>query len=780
MTTLETWEVPKHAVDALNPLPGIEDREDKAEDDYPDGSEGGPEENDETRIESDKNERKRSLADRIAHLTCLRNFIRTGLKGKVEMCKAIQEGSLEAITFEDLWHLFRPGDLIVFKQKEDLTLLRVYSVAGGQMQHRARATDEKDPSRRQRQTMDVNGDLSEQSEEDEVETMSRRETWGIGTWVPLKLDCFSIISDGNRIGPVESFIKIKPFDGKKHVTDLPVYPVRFHPESEILLTRMEERGRLYLKAIGHKSYDGLTLSNTRGGPREEIQGDVYVDLDMLPGPRFGIFTQSHRDSITAIEVIFHHPRTPPEQRNLSGNEIDLKLAEQFMMSNRASLEPLTYEEASQMPGWLQLMPRGIIGYVFRLRRWCRLEIDLLKDIDQGREARDSSFDDLVIPESYRDMLVGLVENHASKHQRRQARQVNASMGLGNTQIDLVRGKGQGLIVLLHGPPGSGKTSTAETIAAHTRRPLYSITCGDLGLDPDGVESELNQHTTRADKWGCVMLLDEADVFIMQRSWHNIERNALVSVFLRQLEYYSGILFLTTNRPGVIDEAFISRIHISLRYPTIDLDATKKMWALTLNRIERENGASSIRVVFDREILMSFAERHYLRREKSGKTWNGRQIRNAFQIALALGHSQRLKMLERKGITPEQAAASGKRRLMEVKLTKANLQNIAQTTRAFDDYIQHLRGNDSVLARQTEVRDDNYDPMAPLATKDYGPIAGVGTRRVDSFGAVTTAAPKAGKSQKVPKRRAYQVDEEEDVGELDESESENDDDETDTE
>lgn len=81
------------------------------------------------------------------------------------------------------------------------------------------------------------------------------------------------------------------------------------------------------------------------------------------------------------------------------------------------------------------------------------------------------------------------------------------------------------------------------------------------------------------------------------------------MLLRRLECYWGILFLTPNRPEVVDGAFISRIHISLRYPTIDLDATKKMWALTLNRIERENGDSSIKVVFDRESLMSFAGRH---------------------------------------------------------------------------------------------------------------------------------------------------------------------------
>ena len=57
------------------------------------------------------------------------------------------------------------------------------------------------------------------------------------------------------------------------------------------------------------------------------------------------------------------------------------------------------------------------------------------------------------------------------------------------------------------------------------------------------------------------------------------------VFLRQLEYYAGILFLTTNRLGGIDEAFKSRIHISLRYPSVDLVSTKQMWTNIMNRRE---------------------------------------------------------------------------------------------------------------------------------------------------------------------------------------------------
>lgn len=132
---------------------------------------------------------------------------------------------------------------------------------------------------------------------------------------------------------------------------------------------------------------------------------------------------------------------------------------------------------------------------------------------------------MIIPQGHRDLLIALVQNHATGG--------NVEVDIeelqkASTQIEIVRGKGRGLIILLHGPPGSGKTSTAETIAAYTRRPLYSITCGDLGTTIREVERNLQQHTDRAHRWGCVLLLDEADVFLTRRDWKDMDRNALVS------------------------------------------------------------------------------------------------------------------------------------------------------------------------------------------------------------------------------------------------------------
>lgn len=115
----------------------------------------------------------------------------------------------------------------------------------------------------------------------------------------------------------------------------------------------------------------------------------------------------------------------------------------------------------------------------------------MSEINKSDKARDDSFEDLVIPESHRSLLTGLVKGLVVE-QKAQSGPQEFDKGL--TQIDLVRGKGRGLIILLHGPPGSGKTSTAETLAAYTRRPLYPITCGDLGTSPESVEEALVEHT----------------------------------------------------------------------------------------------------------------------------------------------------------------------------------------------------------------------------------------------------------------------------------------------
>ncbi len=142
--------------------------------------------------------------------------------------------------------------------------------------------------------------------------------------------------------------------------------------------------------------------------------------------------------------------------------------------------------------------------------------------------------------------------------------------------DIVAGKSGGTTVLCAGPPGVGKTLTAEVYSEIIRRPLYRVHSGQLGLNVAAMETALKEVLTRAQRWGAVMLIDEADVYIKKRD-DNITMNAVVGVFLRVLEYFNGLLFLTTNRVDDIDEAIVSRCIALIRFYPPDRVDRKKIW-----------------------------------------------------------------------------------------------------------------------------------------------------------------------------------------------------------
>jgi len=142
--------------------------------------------------------------------------------------------------------------------------------------------------------------------------------------------------------------------------------------------------------------------------------------------------------------------------------------------------------------------------------------------------------------------------------------------------DIVVGKSGGTTILCKGAPGLGKTLTAEVYAEVVQRPLYRVHSGQLGVMSDDVDKNLAKILKRAQRWGAVMLIDEADVYIRKRG-NDIDHNAVVASFLRTLEYFHGLLFLTTNRIDDVDDAIVSRCIATIRYePPVEEDA-RRIW-----------------------------------------------------------------------------------------------------------------------------------------------------------------------------------------------------------
>lgn len=163
----------------------------------------------------------------------------------------------------------------------------------------------------------------------------------------------------------------------------------------------------------------------------------------------------------------------------------------------------------------KLLPGVVPGFALRNRKWLLLDLSNLCEVKQRNEWKN-----LVLPSGHQKMVQAMVEGYANG--------MDATKEGTKIRMDLVSGKGEGCIILLHGVPGVGKTSTAECVAAHTNKPLYPITCGDIGVTPETVESNMERHFKLAHKWGCVLLLDEADVFLAKRDQRDVTRNGLVS------------------------------------------------------------------------------------------------------------------------------------------------------------------------------------------------------------------------------------------------------------
>ena len=160
-----------------------------------------------------------------------------------------------------------------------------------------------------------------------------------------------------------------------------------------------------------------------------------------------------------------------------------------------------------------------------------------------------------------------------------------------------------------GPPGVGKTLTAELIAEHLQKALMPVSAGELGTTAEAVEQRLSRIFKRATRWKAVLLLDEADVLLEQRSAQDIHRNALVCVFLRTLEYYPGMMFLTTNRVEQIDDAIASRIHFKLKYEKLNSEQRVNIWRRFLEKADTPQGAP----IYSQDAFDS-----WVRKERNGR------------------------------------------------------------------------------------------------------------------------------------------------------------------
>ncbi|KNE69507.1 hypothetical protein AMAG_14072 [Allomyces macrogynus ATCC 38327] len=298
----------------------------------------------------------------------------------------------------------------------------------------------------------------------------------------------------------------------------------------------------------------------------EFLWHMFAAGDQVVFPHSDIGGALQAMTVTSAKYV-ESQREEPAYFALIGKTIEWDGTRFFTHEQQNGLDLLTANDFDPAK-WTDLdwmrMPPVVYGFSLAKKAWGEMLVDEVVDIEFDPHV----YDQLVLPSDTKELIKGLVESHEA----------------GGLVGDVIEGKGQGLIFLLHGNPGCGKTLTAEAIAEQLQRPLYAIGVGELGTIPGQLEQSLQRALDLAEAWNAVLLLDEADVFLEQRSSQDLIRNGMVACFLRALERYSGILFLTTNRVAEFDAAFGSRITLAMRYADLDTNGRAKIWTQVLDRI----------------------------------------------------------------------------------------------------------------------------------------------------------------------------------------------------
>lgn len=289
------------------------------------------------------------------------------------------------------------------------------------------------------------------------------------------------------------------------------------------------------------------------------QYDGTTELSKLPCK---VMTDDVRAKLIARGKLYASFSGGFHYKSYKGNRI---VIDRRAYNDRTNLKNRKRDPDEKIPdvpeGKYDQLPASVYGFDLKSKTWQSYSVEEISDIMFDEKA----WDHLVIDDDVKSLIKGLVDvtNNANTSQ--------------HLMSDVITGKGGGLIAVLHGPPGTGKTLTAEAVAEHLKRPLYIVSSPELSIVHSQLEHKLTEILNLATTWDAIVLIDEADVFLEQRSLHDLTRNALVSVALKVIEYHRGVLFLTTNRVQTFDDAFLSRFSIAIKYPELDASARLTVW-----------------------------------------------------------------------------------------------------------------------------------------------------------------------------------------------------------
>ncbi|KAI0377552.1 P-loop containing nucleoside triphosphate hydrolase protein [Hypomontagnella monticulosa] len=577
------------------------------------------------------------------HIDVLLSFLEKTIGDQIREEEKRHNAPIPSATFDKLWMILKPGETIYAKQDFKWTPFVISSVHPGA----------------------ANGD---------------------GTTTSYAINCWNIAYTNERLCRTMHAFTIDDFLGEEPIANLPVIPARFFRGEngdmtpEEVTAKQTSLGKMawqLYKGPNYMSYDGSLVEkdpefnwNYPTSATGYMSGRVIIDCAGFARYSLDCPGDANRRARSPPP----NNRPPPHKDQLPyfapscGCTACTKANSKDVLSSFAAFEDLdpTNDAAPEIDLYYQVLSKVVSGFILGERRWGHFNVEHLEEVKFDKEA----FKYLVLDDEIKLTVRALIGKFA-----------RAKCQVSPWPNDFVRNKAQGRVFLLHGSPGVGKTCTAECVAELTHRPLLSLTSGDLSTNSYQVEKNLEYFLQLGERFGAIVLLDEADVYLESRRAKDIARNGLVSIFLRALEYYRGVLFLTTNRVQTFDSAFTSRIHVALHYKSLTDSDREKIWLNSFERLERDSAGKVHVGVATREYA-------YESRDVQSLRWNGREIRNALQTAVALAETEALE------------DGSDK-----VTVADRHLRAVVRMSRGFKNFLhrQKLRGGD-------DIEDDDDDDI----------------------------------------------------------------------
>jgi len=488
----------------------------------------------------------------IKELRCYVEFVDDHLMPRFLKFRSdpVREDCPRKVRYHDLYYLFQPGEFVyVPKRAQESSrsgtavqrVWRVYNIATTRANWKT-SEIEKEHQKRRGRDREPPAEGLEYSEENSA----------AGT----TLECYMLDYTGSTFSTVLANFDIPIFDGEVDITSLTVHPLRFLPEKDSLveeLRRQRQDFQSYVKGRKYLAYNGWSMiTNVHGDPvwddngeplrhPQHIDSEVIIDFEEtfqtnpFWKPHFffyvaisevkakwatDMFAIINYDSPQRVKIVSKASELCEDGFGTGLLEAKRAIQKDRYLKVGAYNSILEWPRHDSIPEEdVILLPTRLFAYSLRDRKFFLANIRSVRPI----ETVSDPFESLKIESHHKTVVQSLVRHHFAK------KAISTNDGVSDLPSqDIIRGKGRGIIILLQGAPGVGKTATAEAVAHHYHRPLFSLTCADLGEDTWEVEQNMKDIFRLAHLWDCILLLDEADIFLSQRRRGDLTMNSLVS------------------------------------------------------------------------------------------------------------------------------------------------------------------------------------------------------------------------------------------------------------